>query len=437
MIIKNRNRKHNFIYAVGTATAVCLMTTACACFSSADTTSPQRWKMGTPLTTYFAGPPMTDANARQMADGGFNLVWTPEPGITKAQQYGLRWMLQTPLLNPRTAPHVFDDAVKFPQLQALVERVRDNPQHYGYYLIDEPTATQFDQIAKLVAYLRKESPGSLAYVNLFPIYATPKQLGVADTGNKVENYKEYLRQYIETVKPDLLSYDHYHFGKDKDGLDYFLNLGLVRQAALDANLPFMNIIQASKYGPEVRAPKENELRWLNNTTLAYGGQGISYFVYHVGSFYQKYSDDPGQMMKPDGSPTPQYEAAKQLNPQFVAIASQLQPLRSLGAYHVGKVYEGTQMLPQNAPFRLQSVSANGQEAGMLLGYFGDANKPNAPSHVFVVNLDYKNPATATLAGPGKLSVFDAVRRTWTPANGTQAALTLPPGGGVLVRQDAG
>lgn len=412
-----------------------LTTLSLASFSCAQESQPNRWKMGTPLITYFAGPPMTDASAKQMADGGFNLVWTPEPGITKAQQYGLRWMLQTPLLNPRTAPHVFDDAVKFPQLQALVARVKDNPQHYGYYLIDEPPATQFAEIGKIVAYLRKESPGSLAYTNLLPTYATPKQLGVTDTGNKTENYKEYLRQYIETVKPDLVSYDHYHFYKGKDGLEYFLNLSLVRQAALNADLPFMNIIQASKYGAEVRAPQENELRWLNNTTLAYGGQGISYFVYHVGSFYQKYSDDPGQMMKPDGSPTPQYEAAKQLNPQFAAIASQLQPLRSLGAYHVGKEYEGTQQLPANAAFRLQATSPNGQEAGMLLGYFGDATKPDAPSHVFVVNLDYRNATTTTLTGPGKLSTFNAVNRTWTPANGSQVSLTLPPGGGVLVRQD--
>ncbi len=420
--------------------AACLIgltTLSLASFSPAQENQPSRWKMGTPLVTYFAGPPMTDASAKQIADGGFNLVWTPEPGLTKAQQYGLRWMLQTPLLNPRTAPHVFDDAVKYPQLQALIARVKDNPQLYGYYLIDEPTATQFEEIGKTVAYLRKESPGSLAYVNLYPTYATVKQLGVEEQGDKVANYKEYLRQYIETVKPDLLSYDHYHFQQGKDGLDYFLNLGLVRQAALDANLPFMNIIQASKYGPEVRAPKENELRWLNNTTLAYGGQGISYFVYHVGSFYQKYSDDPGQMMKPDGSPTPQYEAAKQLNPQFATIASQLQPLRSLGAYHVGKEYEGTQKLPANAPFRLQATSPNGQEAGMLLGYFGNATKPNAPSHVFVVNLDYSNAATTTLIGPGKLSTFNALERTWAPVNGSQTTLTLPPGGGVLVRQDAG
>jgi hypothetical protein len=431
MPVKSKNNLSTR-YAAG---LIGLTTLSLASFSCAQETQPTRWKMGTPLITYFAGPPMTDASAKQMADGGFNLVWTPESGITKAQQYGLRWMLQTPLLNPRTAPHVFDDAVKYPQLQALIARVKNNPQHYGYYLIDEPTATQFEEIAKTVAYLRKESPGSLAYVNLYPIYATTKQLGVPEKGNKVANYKEYVRQYIETVKPDLLSYDHYHFHNDKDGMEYFLNLGLVRQAALDAGLPFMNIIQASKYGPEVRAPKENELRWLNNTTLAYGGQGISYFVYHVASFYQKYSDDPGQMMKPDGSPTPQYEAAKQLNPQFAAIASQLQSLRSLGAYHIGKEYEGTQKLPANTPFNLQATSPNGQEAGMLLGYFGTASKPDVPSHVFVVNLDYRNTTTTTLTGPGKLSTFNAVERTWTAAGGAQVTLTLPPGGGMLVRQD--
>ena len=47
-------------------------------------------------------------------------------------------------------------------------------------------------------------------------------------------YREHLRQFVETVKPDLISYDHYHFFKDTDTPQYFLNLGLIRQAAMEA-----------------------------------------------------------------------------------------------------------------------------------------------------------------------------------------------------------
>jgi hypothetical protein len=36
------------------------------------------WSIGKPIVTYWAGPPMSDSTAQQMADGGWNLVWCRE-----------------------------------------------------------------------------------------------------------------------------------------------------------------------------------------------------------------------------------------------------------------------------------------------------------------------------------------------------------------------
>jgi hypothetical protein len=66
----------------------------------------------------------------------------------------------------------------------------------------------------------------------------------------------------------------------------------------------------------------------------------------------------------------------------------------------------------------------------LLGYFGAAAKP---SHVLVVNLDYKTEATLTLVGPANLQSFDATSGAWSPTGSPRAELRLPPGGGRLVR----
>lgn len=54
--------------------------------SAAEPTSnsPGVWKVGTPIVTYWAGPSMTDETARQMADGGFNLVWCTEKELDVA-----------------------------------------------------------------------------------------------------------------------------------------------------------------------------------------------------------------------------------------------------------------------------------------------------------------------------------------------------------------
>jgi hypothetical protein len=394
---------------------------------------PQRWRVGMPIATYYAGPPITDSVAKQMREGGFNLIWCAESEMDVARRHELRVLLQDGLLRPET----MDDPVQLAKLDALIARVKNHPSLYAYYIIDEPGAALFPVLGRLVAHLRALDPAHMSYINLFPTYANNDQLGVK--GETIAAYNEYLRQFIETVKPELLSYDHYHFAVDGDKDQYFLNLGIIRQTALDAGIPFLNIVQACTWEKNMRAPNGDEMRWLNYTSLAYGAHGLSYFVYYYQPFYQEFKEKAGQMIRPDGTTTPQYEAAKNLNPQFVAIATQLQPLRSLGAYHVGKMYWGAQALPKEAPFRLDLKAKDNSPMpadGMLLGYFGkpdNSGKPCQPTHVLVVNLDYRNTITTTVVGPGQLEVFDAERRAWKRATRTQATTTLPPGGGTLVR----
>lgn len=186
----------------------------------------------------------------------------------------------------------------------------------------------------------------------------------------------------------------------------------------------------------MRAPNAKELSWLNYTSLAYGAQGISYFCYFYQPYYDEFKEKAGQLMYPNGKPTPLYDAIKRLNPQFVAVASQLKSLRSLGAYHVGRPWEGVQMLPEDAPFRLDLTEKGNSPlsaSGVVLGYFGKENNPGQPTHVVVANLDYNDPITTTIVGPGPLSTFDATTKVWKKTSKSRVTLTLPPGGGVLVQ----
>ena len=392
-----------------------------------------RWQVGTPIATYYAGPPITAAVAKQMQAAGFNLIWCKEAELDTARQHRLRAMLHDDLLQPQT----LNDPARLAQLDALIGRVKHHPALYAYYIVDEPSAALFPAYGKLMAHLHDQDPAHMAYLNLFPTYANNDQLGVK--GETIPAYKEYVRQFIATVKPELLSYDHYHFATTGDNDQYFLNLGLIRQAALDAGIPFLNIVQACTWDAGMRAPNGNEMRWLNYTSLAYGAQGLSYFVYFVDSFYQTFKEKAGLMMRPDGTTTAQYEAAMELNPQFVAVAAELQPLRSLGAYHVGKVPWGAEALPEQAPFSFDLTAKDNNPMpaeGMLLGYFGKPGTPDKPgpvTYALAVNLDYRNPITMTVVGPGRLETFDAQQGTWKRGSGRHVTLTLPPGGGILVR----
>jgi len=44
---------------------------------------------------------------------------------------------------------------------------------WGYLLVDEPNASAFPELGRRVAELRQARPGRLAYINLFPNYASP------------------------------------------------------------------------------------------------------------------------------------------------------------------------------------------------------------------------------------------------------------------------
>jgi len=381
------------------------------------------WKLETPIVTYWAGPPMTDAVARQMAEGGWNLVWCTEKELDVARRHGLRAQLHDGLLSPAT----LDNPAQRDKLDALIARVRNHSALCSYFITDEPSAAAFPKLGKLVAYLRQRDPAHLAYINLFPTYANNEQLGTK--GDPVTAYREHLRQYLEIVRPSLVSYDHYQFAKDGDTGGYFLNLAMIRRAAQEAGVPFLNIVQACTWTPSMRVPGTDEMRYLVYTTLAYGAQGISYYVYCT-------SGHTGGIALPDGTPTPIYHTLKSLNREFAAIAKELQPLRSQAVYHAGMAPPGTEPLPKDAPFRFDPPVAPlaykppERVRGVLLGCFG---KTSEPSHVVVVNLDYKAEAVLTLIGPRNLELFDAGAGTWSPAGSPRAELRLSPGGGRLVR----
>lgn len=403
-----------------------LLSSSCRTSGPAPSTA---WKIGSPIVTYWCGPPMTDATARQMAEGGWNLVWCSEKELEVVRQHGLRGQLTDPLLTPAT----LEDPAQRAKLDALIARVRQHPALYAYFITDEPNAKDFPALGRLVAYLRERDPVHLAYINLFPTYATNEQLGNA--GDVPTAYQAHLRQFVETVRPALVSYDHYQFAKAGDNPEYFLNLALVRRAAQDAGVPFLNIVQACTWTPSMRVPTGDEMRYLVYTTLAYGAQGISYYVYSC-------AGHTGMIAAADGTPTPLYHALRAFNPEFVAIAAQLQPLRSLGVYHAGMLPPGTEPLPADARFRLdpplaaQKYQPPKPVKGVLLGTFGPVGKRNQPTvatHVVVVNLDYEAERTVGVRGPGRLEVFEAATDQWYPLDGGRAELHLPRGGGKLLR----
>ncbi len=421
-----------------------LVAAFCASAQGGGQPSSGRWAQKQFLITFWCPPPATDEALSRVAAEGFNLTWTPVEGLDVAQRHGLRAMLTSDLLTPA----ILDDDAKMKKLDELIDRVKNHPAMEAYYLTDEPGAGAFPGLGRLVDHLRRRDPAHLAYINLFPTYANEQQLGVSandaerarvsyptnfagvGTDDKtVLRYREHLKQFVEVVKPDLISYDHYHFlkldslGNPVDGKQYFLNLGLIRLAAIEAGKPFLNIIQADTIEKSWRLPNATELRFLVFTTLAYGGRGISYFTYWGPEAYNG--------LYIDGKPAPLLGPVVDLNKEIKTFGAELMKLESQGVYHTGFLPYGTEPIPLSSPIKILSPGE------FVVGLFGKAGRPAA---FMIVNRDYQHQAVASvkvgLSG-SNLQEFDRKTGKWvpTPKLGVDRKMdvVLGPGDGRMFR----
>lgn len=372
------------------------------------------WKLDHIITTFWCPPPVTDANLAQLAAEHFTMTWVPESGLDVAQRHGLRAMLHE---GGTINPEALDDPEKKAKLDALIDRVKGHPALYAYYLTDEPSAVAFPKWGRLVAYLKEKDPAHLAYINLFPTYANNDQLGTK--GDTVTAYREHLRQFIEVVKPELVSYDHYQLFKDRDTDQYFLNLEMIREAALGAGLPFLNIVQAGDGEKVWRFPTPDEERYLNYTTLAYGGRGISYFVYWGWKDYHGiYTDGAASSIQPE---------IARLNKEVAALSPVLLQLDSLGVWHTEPLPWGTTAVPKSSPVQITG------EGEFVLGLFGRGGRPSA---FMIANRSHKESQVATLQVKGtQLQEFSRANENWLDYPITKGAVSvrLRPGDGRLFR----
>jgi sugar phosphate isomerase/epimerase len=408
--------------------AVCVQ----ICFCAGADGGGAGWRQDRFLITFWCPPPATDEVLAQVAAEGYNLTWVGEDGLDAAGRHGLRAMLTSGLLNPAA----LDDAGRRAELDALIDRVKGHAAMEAYYIVDEPGADAFAGLGRLAAYLRERDPKHLAYINLFPTYANEQQLGVtaaeavraregypghlAGVGPEdvvVLRYREHLLRFVETVKPDLISYDHYHFFLAGDGPQYFLNMALIREAAIASGKPWLNIIQASTLEKVWRLPNAAEMRWLVFTTMAYGGRGISYFTYwgpeSYGGLYQ------------DGKAAPLAGVVAGLNAEIARFGGELMKLDSAGVYHTGALPYGTEAVPADSPVQVAG------EGEFVLGLFGEGKVAAA---FMIVNRSYGQSAEAVVKvkrGGGRLEELDRASGRWIKGPAADAD------GGVRVGLGAG
>lgn len=328
--------------------------------------------------SYWAGPPAEATRYQEVAECGFTLAFagggTPEEGrqiLDWAQQAGLRVLLAD--------PRIHRDLPQQPEWERVVGAVvQDYGQHpalWGYYLTDEPSVAHFPNLAKLTRAFLERDPRHVPYINLFPNYAEADQLGTPD-------YRAYVRTFVETVRPPVLSYDHYALLEDGDRPEYFENLEIIRAEALRAGIPFWNIILAAAL-LQYRDPTPADLRYQVYTTLAYGGKGLSYFTYWTIDL----ENFRHGIISMYGQRTDKFATVQQLNLEMQHLGPHLLGLTSTAVGHWPAA-------PQGA----RRVSGEGLVAELDGGQFvvGEFRDASERPWLMVVNRDRERSAYATL-----------------------------------------
>ena len=376
------------------------------------------------LLTFWCGPPLAefdDARADEVAAAGFTVVGPPCTGgnapdlirraLDVAQRHGLRLTVH----DHRLAPAAITAPDWLATLDAAVAEYRDHPALAAYFVADEPTAPDFSSVAAVVAALRATDPAHVAYVNLLPNYIPASALGAP-------TYEDYVEQFVTDIRPQLLSYDYYPFGKEKDRSTFFANLATIRAAALRHDLPFMLIVLATPHGP-YRDPTEAELAWQVHHALAYGARGISYFTYWTPPRDGDWDFHHGLIE--NGRPTPHYFQVARLNRGLRALAGALDGFDSIAvADSLGDI---------GVPFPIGPIEAIDGDP-ITAGLFGNRRGDLA---VLLVNRDYRSGVTAALRlrpGAPPPDVFDADAAQWRRAD--TLALSLAPGAALLLRWTA-
>ena len=311
------------------------------------------------------------------------------------------------------------------RVKTLVKSAGSNPAAKGFFIMDEPSVRDFPGLGKAMAAVKKYAPGKIAYINLFPDYAT---LGAPDTSQLgTSNYTEYLERFVAEVKPQLLSYDNYMVQYSDDlkkphvADSYFRNLAEVRRVGQKHQLPCLQIVASNQLRPGHTLPSPANLRLQAYTTLAAGFRGVTWYTYYARGY--KYSP-----IDLDGKRTLTWTSLQEVNRQVSTLAPVLGRLTSTGIFFTDPVpASGLPTLPGRVVVSITS------SAPMMLGEFRSAQ---GEDYFMLVNLSLERSASYSLATKNRgdaLEEVSAVDAAPRPFAASKDGFWLTAGQGVLIR----
>lgn len=369
----------------------------------------------------------SDSAIAGIVECNFTLGGFVEPqNISSYEKMGLPLIVVVDKNNSRKWSKLSDREIDN-RIKMMVDKGGDSKVIMGYYIMDEPSASDFSALSKAVVALRKYAPGKLAYINLFPNYATLWTMDRVKSQLGTKTYTEYLERFVNEVKPELISYDNYmvEFSMDMEKTElaakYYTNLVEVRRIALKYDLPFWNVVSSNQIRPHTTIPSPANLSLQAYTTLAAGASGISWFKY----FKSRYQYSP---IDESGNRTLTWRYLQEVNRQVSILGTIVRPLTSTGVYFTSATPGiSLPLLPGNW---VQEVNTN---TPMMVGEFKCVSDSN---YIMVVNLSLEKSARfelTTRIPKEKLSILALGENgEFVNLNGEEG-IWLTAGHGVLIK----
>lgn len=284
------------------------------------------------------------------------------------------------------------------RIKITIDRAGNSPAILGYYIIDEPGSPLFPALAKAVAAVKKYAPGKLAYINLYPGYATIGSPDMSQLGTN--SFTEYLERYVNEVKPQFLSYDNYMVQMSDDlqqagrTASYFRDLMEVRRVAIKYDLPFWNIVSSNQIRAFTTIPSPANLMLQAYTTLAAGGKGVTWFTYFGRKGGYQYTP-----IDVDGNRTNTWRYLQLVNHHLKILGPRMNRLKSTGVYYTSpapadKLPPLPGKLVTTVESRISTKDTAAEHPPIMVGEFtGD----DGADYVMVVNLSLTRSANVVLA----------------------------------------
>ena len=240
----------------------------------------------------------------------------------------------------------------------LAAAVKDHPALMAYYVRDEPSVKDFDNLGRAVRLIQAVDSVHPSIVNWFG------RVDRMQYWYKVPTFEEYVNQFIEKVPTPVLSFDQYPVlnpglfptatfrpatGDCHLQTNWYHSLETVLDTSKRTGKPYwafaISCALRHKPGNDYPIATEGHLRLQQYSNLAYGAQGLWYYNYCADPKDKGRMFSQGRPLASDGKRSTVYERMRRVNRElqaraFVFLGAKVEKVRHTGVPWPG---EGTRL----------------------------------------------------------------------------------------------